>query len=91
LRLWLLRLGLLRLGLLRLGLLRLGLLRLGRALLAGFVLAAAAAAAMPLRLSLAIVQSGSQLRLGRGRFNRHACTSWYFVIWCIEFWVQPSP
>jgi hypothetical protein len=53
----------LRLGLWR-RLLHLGLLGLRRALLAGFVLTAAAAAAMPLRRHLTIVRCGPRFRLG---------------------------
>ena len=51
----------------------------GRAPVAGFVLAAAPAAPMPLRLSLAIGRGWPQFRLGLRRFCRHACTSWHFA------------
>ena len=75
-------LGLRRRLLLPLGL---GLLRLRRALLAGFVLAAAPAAPMPLRLSLAVGRGGPKLRLGLRRFCCHACTSWHIASWCFVF------
>jgi hypothetical protein len=55
---------------------RLRLLALRRALLARFVLAAAAAAAMPLRRRLTVVRSGPHFWLGLGWFCRHAYTSW---------------
>jgi hypothetical protein len=57
-------------------LLHLRLLALRRALLARFVLAAAAAAAMPLRRRLTVVRSGPHFRLGLSWFCRHAYTSW---------------
>jgi hypothetical protein len=60
----------------RLRLLHLGLLGLGRALLARLVLAAAAAAAMPLRRRLTIVRCWPHFWLGLGWFCRHAYTSW---------------
>ena len=51
--------------------------------LAGFILAAAPAAPMPLRLPLAVGRGWPQIGLRLRRFCRHACTSWHFAIWCI--------
>jgi len=62
----------------------LSLLRLWCALLAGLILAAAPAAPMPLRLTLAVGLGWPQLWLGLRRFCRHACTSWHIAIWCIH-------
>ena len=75
-----------RLLLRRLLRLHLGLLGLRRALLARLVLAAAAAAAMPLRRRLTIVRRGPHFRLGLGWFCRHACTSWNVTLEFIGFW-----
>ena len=61
--------------------LRLSLLRLGRALLAGFVLAAAPAAPMPLRLSLADGRDGPQIRSGAGSILS-SCV--YFLALCLS-------
>ncbi len=74
------RSGLLRRLCLRL---RLGLLSLGRVQLTALILAAAPAAPMPFRLSLAIGRDWLQFRLGLRQFCRHACTSWHFAIGCI--------
>jgi hypothetical protein len=65
--------------------LRLSLLCLGCVCLAGFVLAATAAAPMPLRLHLPIGRRWPQFRLGLGRFCHHECTFWQCAIWCIAF------
>src|ERR1035438_7859025 len=59
------------------------LLRLECAWLAAFVLAAAPAAPMPLRLSLAYGRDRPQLRLRLRRFCRHEFTSWHCAVLCI--------
>jgi hypothetical protein len=64
----------------------LGLLGLRRALLARLVLAAAAAAAMPLRRRLTIVRRWPHFWLGLGWFCRHAYTSWNFTAGFIGLW-----
>jgi hypothetical protein len=70
--------------------LRLRLLRLHPGLLAGLVLAAPAAAPMPMRLRLTVVRCWPLFRLGLSRFCCHdAYTSWYFAFWCIEMRVLP--
>src|SRR6185437_6589872 len=73
--------GGLRLGLR--GLLHLGLLRVLGRLLSRFVLAAASAPPMPLRLHLTVVRCRPQLRRGLGDVCRHACTSWCVTL--VEF------
>jgi len=62
----------------RLGLSLLGLRRAW--LLAGLILAAAPAAAMPLRRPKTICLGRPHLWLGLGRFCRHACTSWHISL-----------
>jgi hypothetical protein len=64
----------------------LGLLGRLRALLARFVLAAAAAAAMPLRRRLTIVRCWPHFKLGLGWFCRHAYTSWNVTTGFIGLW-----
>jgi hypothetical protein len=73
----------LRLGRLCLHRLGLGLLRLRCTWLAGFILAAAPAAAMPLRRPKAIGLGWPRFGLGLCRFCRHACTSWHISFVCI--------
>jgi hypothetical protein len=61
------------------------LLRLHPGLLAGLVLAAPAAAPMPMRLHLTVVRRWPLFRLGLGWFCCHdAYTSWCFAFWFIE-------
>jgi hypothetical protein len=60
------------------------LLVLGRTWLAGFILAAAPAAPMSLRLPLTVVRCKPQLWLRLRRFCRHAFTSWCFAIEYVE-------
>jgi hypothetical protein len=66
--------------------LHLGLLGRRRALLARFVLAAAAAAAMPLRGRLTVVRRWPHFKLGLGWFCRHAYTSWNVTAGFIGLW-----
>src|ERR1700739_2825630 len=54
-----------------------------------FVLAAAPAAPMPLRLALAVGRARPHFGLGLGRFCCHACTSWHFTVGCIAISAQP--
>ena len=60
--------------------LRLLALRLLGAGVARFILAAAPAAAMPLRLTLAVCRARPHFWLGLRWFCRHTCTSWHILL-----------